>query len=383
MKININKSIEQTYKNEIWKGFTLREVGCAAGALVTIGVVAFLVYKLLHLSLTIGVYIGIPFAFPFILLGFKKFSGMTLLKYLKVRKARKDAGILMKTDNLPENLPRIPFQMTKELSYGETLGYQFGFDKRTWKQVKRKELLYKLTHKKGQTLREFQYDDPEQRLLLIEPQEELQPVGVWTDKKPRDHKRNYLLIYPLLAFIVLILAVFAYLCMKGIIQFDLPRKEAAQQTTTEEQTTEEPTTGYIKSSDASLKVLKIDETSLAVDKEVQEYEVAYSVEKVIISAELTDNKATISGPGPYDLKTGMNEIILQVEAEDGTRQQYTINVIRKEEETTQPPTQPQTQAPTQPAVNYNYNNNSNYYYQPPAPPQPPTVAPNDGVTIIG
>lgn len=376
MKININKSIEQSYKNEIWKGFTLREVGCAAGALITIGAVAFLSYRLLHLSLTIGVYIGIPFAFPFILLGFKKFSGMTLLQYLKVWKARRDAGLLMKTDNLPDNLPRAPFRMAKDLSYGETLGYQYGFDKKTWRQVRRKELLYRLTHKKKKSFREFQYDDPKQRPLGVEIPEDVPPVSTSADTRPRDHTRPHLFMYPLLACIVLTIGGFAYLYVKGIIRFPLPGKEA-QEITTAEVTTKEPTTVSIQSSDASLKVLKIDEASLATDQETQEYEVAYSVAKVTISAEPNDDRAAISGSGAYDLKTGMNKITLQVEAEDGTQKTYTLHVIRKEEETTQQPTQ----APTQPAVNYNYNNNN--YYVPPAPPQQPTVAPNDGVTIIG
>ena len=380
MKININKSIEQTYKNEIWKGFTLREVGCAIGALITIGAVAFLAYKLLHLSLTIGVYIGIPFAFPFILLGFKKFSGMTLLQYIKVRKARKDSGILMKTDNLPEDLPRIPFRMTKDVSYGEALGYQFGFDKKTWDRIRRKELLFQLSHRKRTAFREFQYDDPERRILPTLIREEVLPADTLPVTKHRERKRTSLHGYVLAGCLVLILAALAFLYMKGIILFHLPQREAAKETTTAEQFTEEPATEYIQSSDTSLKILQIDGTPLAIDKETQEYEVASSVETVTISAELTDVNAKVSGAGQYDLKTGKNEIVIHVEAEDGTEQNYTISIIRKEEGTTQLPTQ----APTQPAVNYNYNyNNYTYYYEPPVQPEKPTVPPNDGVTIIG
>ena len=41
MKIDINKDFEEQYKNELWKGFTARELAYAGIALFVAGIIAF------------------------------------------------------------------------------------------------------------------------------------------------------------------------------------------------------------------------------------------------------------------------------------------------------------------------------------------------------
>lgn len=402
MKININKSIERTYKNEIWKGFTLKEVGCAIGALSAIGLIAFLSYRFLHLSFSIGVYIGIPFAFPFVLLGFKKFSGMTLLNYLKVRKARKESGILIKDDNLPIDLPRTPFRMDIDLSVGEEKGFLYEFDKREWSSVRKKDFLYRLTHGHPETFGQYEYKDPElpkppteEFLELTGPTvlteqmdsegcaavEDVPPGGTkQTQSEPKDErverpKKNFL-VYLLLAIIILLIGAFVALHFTGALSIHLrqnKKQEKPVETMTPETVTETQTTTIVKSSDVGLNSLKIDEHPLDVEASSQEYEVENTVSKITVYAEPHDSKTTLTGTGEYDLNVGTNTVELTITAEDGSTRKIVLTIKRKDPETT-------TAAPPPPAPAYNYNNNN--YYEPPAP-QEPTVAPNNGVTIIG
>ena len=45
MKIDLNKDFEEQYKNELWKGFTARELGYGVVALLVAGGIAFSVWK--------------------------------------------------------------------------------------------------------------------------------------------------------------------------------------------------------------------------------------------------------------------------------------------------------------------------------------------------
>ena len=45
MKIDLNKDFEEQYKNELWKGFTARELGYGVVALLVAGGIAFLCGK--------------------------------------------------------------------------------------------------------------------------------------------------------------------------------------------------------------------------------------------------------------------------------------------------------------------------------------------------
>lgn len=71
MKIDINKDFEEQYKNELWKGFTARELAYAGIALFVAGIIAFGIWKITGLAINIAIYAGIPFMAPIIYLAGK------------------------------------------------------------------------------------------------------------------------------------------------------------------------------------------------------------------------------------------------------------------------------------------------------------------------
>lgn len=103
MVIKINKDPEVEYKNEFMLGYTLKEVICmgfAIGIVVCATVVAYIFFGL---SPMIGCYIGIPFAFPVIFLGFAKPGGMTVTELIReIRFERKTKCLTYDADELEE-----------------------------------------------------------------------------------------------------------------------------------------------------------------------------------------------------------------------------------------------------------------------------------------
>lgn len=83
MNIPINKDLEEEYKNEIVKGFTLREAGYIALSAAIIAGVTFFMWKNLGLSPDTCIYMGLPFGIPTLFLGFRKFQGLSAAAYLK------------------------------------------------------------------------------------------------------------------------------------------------------------------------------------------------------------------------------------------------------------------------------------------------------------
>ena len=53
-----------------------------------------------------------------------------------------------------------------------------------------------------------------------------------------------------------------------------------------------------------------------------------NVSSVRINATTVSNKATVSGTGNKSIKSGTNKFVIPVKAEDGTVNNYTINVVR-------------------------------------------------------
>lgn len=75
MTVDINKDFLTEYKDDFWKGFSGGEVfALALGAGVGLAVTA-LVVRYTGMKPSDAVYIGIPAAVPFILLGFYKYQG--------------------------------------------------------------------------------------------------------------------------------------------------------------------------------------------------------------------------------------------------------------------------------------------------------------------
>ena len=56
MKIDLNKDFEEQYKNELWKGFTARELEYGAAALLVAAVIALTVWKTTGLAINLSIY---------------------------------------------------------------------------------------------------------------------------------------------------------------------------------------------------------------------------------------------------------------------------------------------------------------------------------------
>lgn len=103
MNIPINKDIEEEYKDEFTKGFTLRECIYIGISLVIVVLVGTLCWWKFKLAINVCVYIGFPFAAPVLLFGFKKPCGMYMGKFLKeVQWEKKTKLLLYEADEEPE-----------------------------------------------------------------------------------------------------------------------------------------------------------------------------------------------------------------------------------------------------------------------------------------
>lgn len=117
MSIPINKDLEETYRNEFFKGFTLKELLCVALGFAVMAVVA--VFAFLHTDLTptVCVLVGFPFASVPFAFGFVKIQGLTLKDYLKERiYERRTVLLVYRADELPEE--RCMFSMTSGMEEG-------------------------------------------------------------------------------------------------------------------------------------------------------------------------------------------------------------------------------------------------------------------------
>lgn len=81
-----------------------------------------------------------------------------------------------------------------------------------------------------------------------------------------------------------------------------------------------------------LKSLSIEGYDISFDKDTLEYtiEVGNEVEKVKITAQAEDSKASVSGDGEREVSEGNNKLEIRVEAENGNVKTYVINVVVKE-----------------------------------------------------
>ena len=94
--------------------------------------------------------------------------------------------------------------------------------------------------------------------------------------------------------------------------------------------TEEPE--VIKSDNNYLQEIIWSSGSLDFNKDILYYEITVlnEVNELEITAKTLDSKATIKGNGIYKIEVGNNLIKLDVTAENGEIREYTINVLRKE-----------------------------------------------------
>lgn len=109
--------------------------------------------------------------------------------------------------------------------------------------------------------------------------------------------------------------------------------EAPKKTNTNTNKIDKPKEEVIKSSNAYLKNIVLNEEIIDVKKDNFEYslDVSNEYDKIKIDATLEDSKSTLSGVGEYELNVGINEISLSVTAEDKkTNNEYIIKITRKE-----------------------------------------------------
>ena len=93
---------------------------------------------------------------------------------------------------------------------------------------------------------------------------------------------------------------------------------------------EEEETGEARLSQLGIKPDKYDFSGFKSDQTEYSVEVPNEVEEIEVYAKAMDSKAQITGTGMIELKEGENELKIEVIAQNGTKQTYTINVTRKE-----------------------------------------------------
>lgn len=88
----------------------------------------------------------------------------------------------------------------------------------------------------------------------------------------------------------------------------------------------------VKSSDATLKSLNVNDIDINFNPSINEYniEVSSNVNSVRIDAVANNNKAKVKLPTSLSLVTGANQFLIEVVAEDGTILNYKVNVTRLE-----------------------------------------------------
>lgn len=114
------------------------------------------------------------------------------------------------------------------------------------------------------------------------------------------------------------------------------KKTTTKDSTTRKPTTRKTTTTTIKSNNTSLINLKINSNNIELKNNIFEYdvEIESEVDVIKIEAELADKLAKVDIQEQYTLSFGKNTITFPVTAENGTIQNYVINVKRKEIVTT-------------------------------------------------
>ncbi|MGM9877883.1 MAG: cadherin-like beta sandwich domain-containing protein [Bacilli bacterium] len=85
-----------------------------------------------------------------------------------------------------------------------------------------------------------------------------------------------------------------------------------------------------RSSNNSLKSLSVSNTNINFDKNTTTYNLSVKndIETIEISAQAEDNKSIITGLGTFKLEEGNNEIKIDVKAENGSINTYTLNIKR-------------------------------------------------------
>lgn len=83
MHIKINRDFETDYKDELFRGMSVKETMSLAAGAAAAGIVTFLLNKCAGLPLEVGIYPGVFCAAPILAAGWVTIQGLTPLGYLK------------------------------------------------------------------------------------------------------------------------------------------------------------------------------------------------------------------------------------------------------------------------------------------------------------
>ncbi len=95
MNIPINKDFEREYQEDVWRGFSLRQlIFLGIGVCIGASIVLF-AYFYLGFPIQACVYLGVPAMAPALVAGFYTYQGMTILEYVKVILYEKKTEVLI------------------------------------------------------------------------------------------------------------------------------------------------------------------------------------------------------------------------------------------------------------------------------------------------
>lgn len=84
MQIQINKDFQE-YKEDSWRGFSLKELLSLIAATGSSAAVVFVFYQIADVPMTLAVYLAVPAAIPSLLTGFYRYQGMSFLNLVRER----------------------------------------------------------------------------------------------------------------------------------------------------------------------------------------------------------------------------------------------------------------------------------------------------------
>ena len=95
MNLTINKDFVKTYKDDTWRGFSLKEVAALGCALILAILTVIGIWKLTDIPADICVYIAVPVILPVLAAGFFTYQDMGILSILKEMKWGRKTELLV------------------------------------------------------------------------------------------------------------------------------------------------------------------------------------------------------------------------------------------------------------------------------------------------
>ena len=103
MKLITNKDFIKEYKDDAWRGFSLKECISIAGAFGTAVVCMYFLHKFTDIPVDVCVYLAVPLAAPILGIGFYRYQEMGPLQLLKeMNYSRKTAELAFEAEEVRE-----------------------------------------------------------------------------------------------------------------------------------------------------------------------------------------------------------------------------------------------------------------------------------------